>query len=245
MRPNKKDKKLIFITLILIMLNAFYVTADEPPIPNEGPPILNQDQLQTDFQQYPTPENFNQLPDPTPQDLLKIQNPTIQNFQKLDSNEQADYLSQKYDNKFATDFYQKPDNVGKNQELDNKYFSGDNTPSQSRANIIANTDSSQKYFQSKYSKAYEFNTDIAQDFTFNANENTLTNNGKTLSLESLRAVSDIIKIQVVKDGYIFIKKEKDQESPISIKGDGTGKIEYNNQQLTFAGKDNQKNELTS
>lgn len=72
--------------------------------------IYAQDDPEEEFEQNPTPENFDQLPDPSASDLIKVINPTLSNFQKLDQGEQQQYLFvHQYNTEFAEEYLQTVD----------------------------------------------------------------------------------------------------------------------------------------
>ncbi|MBW2999149.1 diguanylate cyclase [Candidatus Woesearchaeota archaeon] len=205
--------KLIVLLVILVLISPINVMAQdegEEEIPEEGP--LTPDIF--DKIQNPTPDQFNRLTVPTASRLEKVTNPTLENFNKLVPTEQSYYLGVNYNEEFADSFYLLPGNVGKNTDLDIKYFS-------IKGNIEQNRASASEFFTQNYGANYEIDP-TSTGIIYSYDARTLTNGGKTIKFEQYRDRKEIIKIKTVEDGFIIIEEGKET---IFI-GEGEGTLDY-------------------
>lgn len=163
----------------------------------------------TDFQNYPTPENFMRLEQPTADNLLKVQSPTLENFQHLmDNNPQqaADYLEQRYDNDFAQTFYQ--------------------NSVQSRERIEYNPSVAQRYFRENYGAEYTF-SQLSEDFVFDQESGIMTNSGQTIILSEYSNRDTILGIEAVANGFIIRDRINDRERSVTLSGELYNTFVYN------------------
>ncbi len=150
---------------------------------------------------------------------------TPDNFDQYSPRDQAQYLFNNPGNPaLERDFFSDPNNVGMNPTLDDRYFS------KGADNIKQSSAAAQNYFGRKYPET-EFQLGIfADDFKYDSAQNIFVNNGKTLPLENL---GNIIGIQVTSDGFILRRKENEETKEVEIKGDGEGKLKFENGQLSL------------
>ena len=124
--------KTIVLLSVLLVFFSLLSSAQEETVPGTGQiggqPVPQAGDLQGIFENNPTPENFNKLPDPTAADLELVANPTQENFNHLDPSEQGNYLGQEnnFDShpEFAQEYYSDPLNWDANPEADKILFTG-------------------------------------------------------------------------------------------------------------------------
>ena len=79
--------------IYLLMASPLSLAQEEQPQPDEISTTDEEFQYENAFNNNPTPENFDKLPNPAAADLEKVPNPTLGNFKRLSSTEQGKYLS--------------------------------------------------------------------------------------------------------------------------------------------------------
>src|SRR3989344_2199842 len=95
---NKINRFNALFFICLLLISPFSV-AQQGVSPDQSSPqdqefMQDQEsQYKNEFNNNPTPENFNNLPNPTAADLARASNPTLENFNHLSSNEQGAYLA--------------------------------------------------------------------------------------------------------------------------------------------------------
>ena len=246
MRNNKRNKqgeaylKVSLTFLLVILLSPFLVAEDVP---------INQDAFQSEaeeqkispeeiFKQNPTPENFDQLPNPTAADLEKVFSPTLDNFRRLNPQEKGKYLETEkkgvYRQDFANEFYSNAENWAVSEKANKVFFSESHLRDFLREGLTfgdaGKIEAAQKYF-AKFAPLY-FHS-IGDDFKYDAQSNLLTNNLATISIQDLSDDKSIEAITSTEKGFSVRQKRLDKSSTLSIEGDAQKKISYDKEKRNF------------
>src|SRR3989338_4121339 len=189
---------------------------------------------------------------------------TAANFEKLSPANQAEFLSNNYLAALALEFYKNQNNVGLNSEVDFKYFADlnnlgknpladDKFYSSSYASAVSTTlrdflqlgpgqkEAAAQYFTQKFAATYTFN-DIGSDFQYNAQEGTLINGKKTISLNEFKGDTSVQNIVAIANGFKIIRKQEQGVQEVSVQGDGERKIQYDQKNGNLVFKDAQGKE---
>jgi len=189
---------------------------------------------------------------------------TANNFDKLSPADQAEFLSNNYQPALALEFYKNQNNVGLNSQVDFKYFADKNNfgknpladekfYSSNYAGATLTTlrdflqlgsgqkDAAAQYFTQKFAAAYTF-TEVDNDFQYNAQEGTLTNGKKTISLNEFKGDASIQGIVSIADGFKIIRKQEQGVQEVSVQGDAQRKIQYDQKNGNLLFKDAQGKE---
>ncbi|GEM_PF-5088787 len=189
---------------------------------------------------------------------------TANNFDKLSAANQAEFLSNHYQPALALEFYKNQNNVGLNNQVDFKYFADPNnlgknpladdkfysnnyasaTPTTLRDFLQLGSgqkEAAAQYFTQKFVTTYTFN-DIGSDFQYNAQENTLTNGKKTISLNEFKGDTSVQGIVSIANGFKIIRKQEQGVQEVSVQGDGERKIQYDQKNGNLLFKDAQGKE---
>ena len=202
----------------------------ETNLPTEFPA----ENIQDVFENNPTPENFNKLPNPTAADLELVQNPTPENFNHLDSSEQGTYLSNEdnFRQDFAGEYYSDPANWGANPEADKILFAGTRFRDLLKAGT-SQVSAAEQYFSDNFGAPYTLAI-VADDFIFDQ-ENRILKNGKTnLKLDDYTGDSTITEIKATADGFEISRKAEENEQVISVSGEEEKSVSYDSEKGTFA-----------
>ena len=104
----KLNQTVALFFIYLLIVSPFSLAVDEL---SPDQPLTEEQEIQNQntFNSNPTPENFNNLPNPTAADLAKVSNPTLENFNKLSPQQQGIYLGEEnhYKQEFVEKYYSK------------------------------------------------------------------------------------------------------------------------------------------
>jgi len=242
MKKNMNKWSALFL-VYLIIFTPFSIAQDELPQQDQPPLEQQQQTAEQTFENNPTPENFNNLPNPTAADLARVQNPTLENFNHLPTAEQGTYLGDEtnYNQDFANQYWSSSSNWGMNPDADAVLFTGTNFRDLLRAGT-SQVSVAQQYFTATFGAPYTFEQ-ISNDFVYDAESGTLLNGGKTLSLNEFENDPSIQGIIAVENGFKIVRKEgEDPEEETTVAGKGGQKIVYDPEKKLYSFTDAQGRE---
>ena len=143
-------------------------------------------------------------------------NPTYDNWNQLSYEDQVSFYSD-FSNvgvnpKIDADYFSNPANIGQNPQADNRFFTGaysDNPKTAGIENFQTYSKSASAYIQKTFDFGFKVTfpdgkeEELAQDFVFNKDDGTLTNNGKTITLLQFQSDEDVKSIQTTEDGFVM------------------------------------------
>ena len=176
--------------MYLLIVSPFSIAQDESPqqdLPQQDPELEQQQTPEQSFNDDPTPENFDKLPNPTAANLEELvkkgYTPTIDNFNKLSGDQQGVFLSkeQNYRQEFANQYYAEPVNWGKNPKADEVLFK------ETRFRDLLRTGEAQKraaaqYFSRQFPADFVF-LEIGDDFQYDPATKFLKNGKQSTKVD--------------------------------------------------------------
>lgn len=222
---NKINQPAALFLIYLLIVSPFSLAVEHLPQDEEL-------QDQSAFEKNPTPENFNNLPNPTAVDLERVQNPTLENFNHLSSNEQGKYLSNEknYRQEFANQYYSNPANWGANNLADQVLFKQETGLRDLLRKGATEKDAAQQYFNT-FGAPYIFDQ-ISDTFFFDVGKKILKNAGKDIFLDDYKNDPSIEGITSTAGGFEVKKVKKTAEGEIeatqtvSVDGSEAATVRY-------------------
>ncbi len=220
--------------IYLLMASPLSLAQEEQPQPDEISTTDEEFQYENAFNNNPTPENFDKLPNPAAADLEKVPNPTLGNFKRLSSTEQGKYLSNenKYNLEFADQYYSNPVNWGTNNLADNVFFKQETGLRDFLKKGASKKDAAQQYFTKNFGAPYHF-TDIADDFFFDNQKGILKNGLTNLVLAEFKNDISITGIASTNNGFEISRKIDEKEQKVSVAGTEAKTVSYDKEKGTF------------
>ncbi|MDP3698469.1 MAG: hypothetical protein Q8R47_02685 [Nanoarchaeota archaeon] len=216
------------------MVSPLSLGQEELPQPDKFSTTDKEFQDENAFNNNPTPENFNNLPDPTAADLAKVPNPTVENFNRLPPNEQGIYLVNEnlYRQEFADQYYSNPTNWGVNNLADQIFFKQETGLRDFLKKGSTEKNAAQQYFTKTFGAPYNFNN-LAEDFFFDHGKGILKNGLTNLVLADFKNDLSITSITSTDDGFEISRKIEDKEQKVSVAGTEAKTISYDQEKGSF------------
>lgn len=233
MLENKSQRIYALGIITILLLSTLSLGENEASSP--APENMNLEQ----FRQNPTLENFNQM---TPENqALFLAEPG--NYERYPEMVQQYYTTPgnvgrraDIDNKYFND----ADNIGKNPAADDNFFSGHYSGGNSRMNFHTHRESASKYLQLRFNAHYIIPAsselaELPEDFSFNLELGTLTNNGKKITFSQFQNDRSIREVRVIREGFRITRDDNGVTQEISVQGDAEREIRYdrNTGQMQF------------
>ena len=246
---SRSTKTIVLLSFLLVFFSLLSLAQEETAGTGQigGQPVPQAGDLQDLFENNPTPENFNKLPDPTAADLAKVPDPTLENFNHLNPLEQGNYLGQETNfdlhPEFAQEYYSDPLNWDTNPEVDRVLFTGTRFRDLLRAGT-SQVSAAEQYFSNAFPADFIFQ-DIGDDFRYDQAGGMLYNGVGKVDVNNQK----IKKVTAISDNNEFgldIEGEGGTQSRITGAKDGGEKlIDFSDTgEITFTDQDNNVQSFT-
>ncbi|MDO8511050.1 MAG: hypothetical protein Q7S55_02690 [Nanoarchaeota archaeon] len=230
---NKINQLAALFFIYLMFISPFSLAVDEFPS-DQSSPQDQEVQYENAFNNDPTPENFNNLPNPTAADLAKVPNPTLENFNHLPPQQQGIYLGdlKNYQQEFAEQYYADPANWGANGQADTVFFKQPTGLHDFLQKGTAEKNAAQQYFINTFSAPYKFDQ-IADDFSFDQEKGMLKNGLTNLVLAEFKDDQSITGITSTAGGFEISRKIEEKEQKVSVAGAEAKTVSYDREKGSF------------
>lgn len=235
---NNKNafKQIIALFFVyLLLLSPLTVAQQEESEPQDPQQI---------FLQNPTPENFDQLPNPTAADLEKVQNPTMENFNKLPSSQQGLYLSkeQNYHQEFAERFYVNPSNWELSAEANTVFFKENRLRDFLRKGA-EQKNAAEQYFDTSFPASFRFE-EIGDNFHYDTISGKLFNGITRVSVSDPTLVSVVATLDKIEPPQHGLKVKFKAHQEVTISGDAEISYDEKEQKIIFTDAVGKKQRFT-
>ena len=231
---NKAGQIAALFFIYLLMVSPLSLAQEEDSSPEKFTTPDKEFEYENAFNDNPTPENFNNLPNPTAADLAKVPNPTLENFNHLPSDQQGAYLGNEnlYRQEFAEQYYADPIHWGVNAQADKVFFKQETGLRDFLQKGTAEKSAAQQYFTKTFGAPYRFDN-LAQDFFFDHDKGILKNGLTNLLLAEFKNDLSVTSIASTDNGFEISRKIEEKGQKVSVAGTEAKTVSYDQEKGIF------------